>query len=259
MQDSTYHRAVVYKSFLKRIFGPGAFVTLIGEAHRIQKQRLLPLFTHVSVKRMADEVHSASDKLVAAIRECVDAHPSPSSSSQGYEDKGGSDRAVTVDVSRFSWAAMLDVIGAVGFDRDFRFGTSPEAKAIHDSSLNIIKLDGTFLGFFAPVFLRAFPSLIHLPLKALEAPGETRAIIHRLGRQIVAERKELEVAGDKRKDLMSTLLRTTAGVELKDVLDNVCVTSSERVSVVYSTSSFADGYFRVSMWPLRGFHLLPGC
>lgn len=187
-----------------------------GDQHKRQRQTLAPVFTHDSTKLMDHEIHNGANKLVAALHEHVQAGLSTSTSA-------GTN---TTQINAMDWmgACTLDIIGSIGFGYDLQLGESPQAKAILRAWRQQVDMGVTAPAFVAMLFIRAFPFITQLPVKAIQAQGEIKTTIKDLGRSIVEQRRKLEEGGEMRgKDLLSTLLRMhdTSGESLDDVLDHV--------------------------------------
>lgn len=200
------------RSFVARIFGHGSLFWTEGREHRTHKQTLLPFFSHDSISRMTSDIQAASEKLVDSLREYIDVHQTTSASAD-------------VCVNHFTWKAMLDIIGSVAFGHDFRFGSSDEAKAIHGSFEDIAALDGSMAGFMGPLLLRALPIIADLPIKALDAPGETRRTIRRLAKALVEEHRKLAEGVERQeRDMLSTMITVLHDEDLGGLLDDVGAT-----------------------------------
>lgn len=188
-----------------------------GDQHKRQRQMLNPVFTHERVKLMDEEIRTAANKLVVALQEYIH-----SQSSITLQEK----RTDTVSINALDWTsrATLDIIGSIGFGHDFQLGKSPEAQTISKSWRQQAELGMTLPGFILPLLIRLFPIIATLPVKAIQAQGETRSIIKRLGRNIVEQRRNLEDGGEtKGKDLLSAIMkiRETHGESLDNQLDHV--------------------------------------
>lgn len=126
----------------------------------------------------------------------------------------------TVNVLEWTGRATMDIIGIVGFGHDFQCGESPEAKAIHHIWSNIVSIGMELPGFVAPLVIRIFPWLLHLPIKAMESQSDIKKITHGLALRIIQNR---EATGEKPgNDLLSALLKMKdSEIDLENMLDQV--------------------------------------
>ncbi|KAG8940126.1 hypothetical protein FRC00_013209, partial [Tulasnella sp. 408] len=191
-----YLKSQIIRPLIDRLIGK-SLVWAEGEQHRRQRQMLAPVFTNENVKKMDEEVHNAADKLVDVLREHIQ--------TERVTEKDGS---VSVNILEWSCRATLDIIGNVGFGYDFQCGRSEEAKAIQRSWRELVLMGMDFMGFAAPLALRAFPFITDLPIKTIQAQGEIKTIIKKLAMQLIEQRRAMQNdEGMKNgKDLMSTLL-----------------------------------------------------
>ncbi|KAG9035945.1 hypothetical protein FRB95_010153 [Tulasnella sp. JGI-2019a] len=213
----SYTKSAVFRPLIERLMGK-TLAWAEGDDHKRQRTALAPVFTHDNVKSMDVAVRNSSDRLTEAIHEHIDKSPSVSTKEA---DKG----SVYFNPMGFTSSATLDVIGAVGFGYDFQFGASPAADAIKKSWLQLTSAGLTLAGgLIGPIVIRTFPFITNLPVEAIQAQGEIRTIIRRLGKQIVAERKAAEEGGELRgKDLLSRLMRLqdTETQDVDIILDHI--------------------------------------
>ncbi|KAG8891909.1 hypothetical protein FRC01_014454, partial [Tulasnella sp. 417] len=226
-----YLKSQIIRPLIDRLIGK-SLVWAEGEQHRRQRQMLAPVFTNENVKRMDEEVHNAADKLVDVLREHIQ--------SERITEKDGS---VTVNILEWSCRATLDIIGNVGFGYDFQCGRSEEAKAIQRSWRELVLMGMDFMGFAAPLVVRAFPFITDLPVRQIQSQGEIKTIIKKLAMQLIEQRRAMQNdEGMKNgKDLMSTLLKLNEkaeGADLDQLLDHVCTF----VMVGHETTSAAINF-----------------
>ncbi|KAG8952769.1 hypothetical protein FRC04_003692 [Tulasnella sp. 424] len=226
-----YLKSQIIRPLIDRLIGK-SLVWAEGDQHKRQRQMLAPVFTNENVKNMDEEVHNAADKLVDVLREHIQ-------SERVTEKDGG----VRVNILEWSCRATLDIIGNVGFGYDFQCGRSEEAKAIQRSWRDLVLMGMGWMGFAAPLVIRAFPFIADLPIKPIQAQGEIKTIIKGLARQLVEQRRSMQSdAGMKSgKDLMSTLLKLNdkaEGADLDQLLDHICTF----VMVGHETTSAAINF-----------------
>ncbi|KAG8994783.1 hypothetical protein FRB94_009661 [Tulasnella sp. JGI-2019a] len=214
-----YSKGIVMRALGERITGRSLF-WVEGDEHKRQHQMLAPIFTHENVKHMSDEINVASNKLIVSLGDHI------RDSSDVKSNQGDADLA-EINILKWTWKVSLDVIGSVGFGYDFRHGEDPDGRAIHESWAAMAVLGMTFPGFVAPLVLRACPWIADLPVKSIQAQGEIKTTIHRLGRKVIADRKKLEDGEElNKKDLLSTLIRLNGDQPLELLLDQICVFST---------------------------------
>lgn len=116
----------------------------------------------------------------------------------------------------------LEVLGKHGFGYEFQFGEDADGRAMHESWTSIATLGMYFSGFLAPLIIRAFPWIMSLPVKSLQAQGDTKMRVHRLGKKVVESRRILGNGAEfEGSDLLSTLMRLNRDEPLDMLLDQV--------------------------------------
>jgi hypothetical protein len=101
-------------------------------------------------------------------------------------DDGQSRPNVVIDLTYWMAVVTLEVIGRVGFKHDFGLGESEEAKLIIQSWRDQVSAGLQPSGFLGLVVLRTFPFITSLPIKAMQKQGETKKIVQKLARKLVA-------------------------------------------------------------------------
>lgn len=128
----------------------------------------------------------------------------------------------TVDILNWVGRATMDIIGAIGFGHDFQCGESPESKEIDRIWSGLVTTGLELPGFVAPLFIRVFPAVLKLPVKAMKSQEAVKNIVKDIALRIVQNR---EAAQEKPgKDLLSTLLKMKGAdseVDLDNMLDHV--------------------------------------
>ncbi|KAG8859522.1 hypothetical protein FRB96_004406 [Tulasnella sp. 330] len=194
------------------------------QQHQRQRATLAPLFTNEAIKAMSQTIHDTAQKLVTTLRHHV---------YHNTDTRSGPSSTTTINTLDWTFAATLTVIGIVGLGYDFQLGiNNADAVAIHIAWRQIAQYGTTFVAFLLPLITRAFPFtlLAHLPVKAVQAHGETEAIIHRRALNLIAEKQNPhECDGDEKKkgsNFLNTLLQTRpqnphVGHSYKDILEHV--------------------------------------
>lgn len=135
-----------------------------------------PALTLTSVRRMNSTVwdiaNSFQSKLTAHITQTtIDGQGQPSA---------------VIDLTYWMAVVTLEIIGRVAFKHDFGLGDSEEAKLIiqgwHDQASAGLQPSG----FVALVVLRTFPFITSLPVEAMQKQGETKQIVQKLARELIA-------------------------------------------------------------------------
>lgn len=94
--------------------------------------------------------------------------------------------SVIIDLTYWMAVVTLEVIGRVGFNHDFELGESKEAKLIIQSWHEQASAGLQPSGFVALVVLRTFPCITSLPVEAMQKQGETKKIVQKLARELIA-------------------------------------------------------------------------
>ncbi|KAG9009824.1 hypothetical protein FRB94_013563 [Tulasnella sp. JGI-2019a] len=211
-----YPKSAFIRPLVERLMGR-SLPWAEGDEHKRQRAALAPVFTHENVKNMDPEVRHASEGLVNMLKEHI-TNNEPANKASGDE---------TVEINALDWCcrATLQIIGSVGFGHDFQLGETEDAKAITESFRELVNIGMTPAGFIAPLVLRAFPFITDLPVKEIQAQGGVKVIVKRLAGEMVQEKRRMNGAEMKGKDLLSTLLRMQDlhGDELDQILDHIAM------------------------------------
>ncbi|KAG9003357.1 hypothetical protein FRB94_003180 [Tulasnella sp. JGI-2019a] len=100
-----------------------------------------------------------------------------------------------------------------------------DAKTITKPFRDLVNIGMTPAGFIAPLVLRAFPFITGLPVKEIQAQDVLKVIIKRLDGDLVQEKRRMNDAEMKEKDLLSRLLRMQDihGYQLDEILDHIAM------------------------------------
>ncbi|TDL19925.1 cytochrome P450 [Rickenella mellea] len=199
----TYMKTPSFRPIIANIIGKG-LLWAEGEEHGYQRRLLSPAFTPESVMEMANDMSECAEMFEDTLTNLVLMN-------------GGS---VTLNIVPYTSHCTLDIIGRVGFGHDFRNGKSTEAQEITASWNNLVNIGMTFAGFLAPIVLRAFPLIMSIPLKSIQAQGEVREITRKLAQKLIEDGSHSE----KRKNILSILLTTksdSGGLSKSQIIDNI--------------------------------------
>lgn len=94
--------------------------------------------------------------------------------------------SVIIDLTYWMAVVTLEVIGRVGFNHDFGLGDSNEAKLIIQGWHEQASAGLQPSGFIGLVVLRTFPYITSLPVEAMQKQGETKQIVQKLARELIA-------------------------------------------------------------------------
>jgi len=94
--------------------------------------------------------------------------------------------SAVIDLTYWMAVVTLEVIGRVCFKHDFGLGDSEESKLIIQSWHDQASAGLQPSGFVALVVLRTFPFITSLPVEAMQKQGETKQIVQKLARELVA-------------------------------------------------------------------------
>jgi len=97
-----------------------------------------------------------------------------------------------IDLTYWMAVVTLEVIGRAGLNHDFGLGESKEAKLIIQGWHEQASAGLQPAGFVALVVLRTFPYITSLPVEAMQKQGETKQIVQKLARELVASSSSLE-------------------------------------------------------------------
>ncbi|KAK7683567.1 hypothetical protein QCA50_013405 [Cerrena zonata] len=194
-----YTKSTYTRPFVKRLIGEG-LVWSEGDLHKLQRKQLVPAFSQEAVNLMGpiirDVVEHCSNKISQLI------------------DQGNG----IVDIHDIVSKTTLDVFGRVALNLDFDCieDGSPEIRRKWREQANaVIQPDG----FKHIAFLRALPWIAHLPVPAIQAQGDVKAVVEPLAAEIIeAAKRNANASSIKGNDLLSMLLRTgeMSGNRLRD-------------------------------------------
>jgi cytochrome P450 len=131
-----------------------------------------PALTLASVRNMNGVIWNIANAFQAKLA----AHIATETSSQG----------AIIDLTHWMAVVTLEVIGRVAFNHDFELGDSKEAKLIVQGWHEQASAGLQPSGFVALVVLRTFPFITSLPVEAMQKQGETKQIVQKLARELVA-------------------------------------------------------------------------
>ncbi|KAF7344737.1 Cytochrome P450 [Mycena venus] len=163
-QAYTYIKSPAFQPIVVKVIGRG-IVWAEGSEHKFQRTLVSPAFSISAVK------------------------------------KDGSPYGGVFNMCDYIPAATLDIIGTVGFGRDFG-PESPEGKAILDAWHTDVTLFSSFAGFLAPIVIGVAPWITKLPIKALTEDSTAKKVIHQVGRKMLREAPNLDGT-----DMFSILVR----------------------------------------------------
>jgi len=135
-----------------------------------------PALTLASVRNMNDTIWDIANSLQTKLTAHI---------TQTRTDGQGHPSAV-IDLTYWMAVVSLEVIGRVGFKHDFGLGDSEEARLIIQSWHDQVSAGLQPSGFVALVVLRTFPFITSLPVEAMQKQGETKQIVQKLARELVA-------------------------------------------------------------------------
>ncbi|CAE6343412.1 Cytochrome P450 3A12 OS=Canis familiaris GN=CYP3A12 PE=2 SV=1 [Rhizoctonia solani AG-1 IB] len=186
----SYVKSPVIRPIIERLMGK-SLVWAEGDVHKRQRQQLARLFTTQAARDMFDMINlcarMGSEHLVA---EVTRSHSDPK---QGAK----------VNLCEITSHITLDIIGRFAFDYDFECGKSGASQKIARSWKNQVDLGFQKAGLIGLAVVRAFPFIVNLPVKSIQAQGEVKVILREIAEKILAND-----TGDKRKeDLLRTLMR----------------------------------------------------
>lgn len=163
-----------------------------GDTHKRQRQSVAPLFTHPRIRTMEHTIRDLSDRFIQRLQDSVGPDPAK------------------VDLLNWISKFTLDVIAMIGFGYDFQCGESSGVRLIRESWRTQTRIGMTTPGFLAPLVLRAFPWITSLPVKAIQAQGEVKTMLKRIGREMIEKRREAIDSGEEEsRDLLGALMKKT--------------------------------------------------
>jgi len=206
LTEKTYNfvKSPFLRPLIERLVGRG-LVWAERTQHKQQRKLLNPAFSAASIRNMAEDVADCTANLRNKL--------------QSFVQSNGDD--VVLDITHWTSAVTLDVIGRVGFDYDFQFGESPDAKSIQNAWKEQVNLSMSRSAFVAQIFLRTFPFLLNIPVKAIQAQGATKSTCARISKKLIEQGRFQE----KGRTLLSHMLnsRSSESTQLSftQIIDNV--------------------------------------
>ncbi|KDN44196.1 hypothetical protein RSAG8_05669, partial [Rhizoctonia solani AG-8 WAC10335] len=193
-------------------------------AHKRQRQQLARFFTTQATRDMFDMINLCarvgSEHLIDEVTR------------NGSNSKKG----VKINLCDLTSHITLDIIGRFAFDHDFECGKSEASQKITSSWKAQVDLGLQKAGLIGLVVLRAFPFIVHLPVKSIQAQGEVKTILREIAEKII----ENDIGDQQKDDFLSTLTRLAKKGELdaprEELLDHV----STMVLVGQETTSGDD-------------------
>ncbi|KAJ6527066.1 cytochrome P450 [Mycena capillaripes] len=170
-QAYTYIKSPAFQPIVVKVIGRGV-VWAEGGEHKFQRTMVSPAFSISAVKKMAPHVMTCVERLIQRM--------------QNDCKSGG-----VFNMCDYIPAATLDIIGTVGFGREFG-PESPEGKAILDAWHTDVTLFSSFAGFLAPIVIGVAPWITKLPIKALTEDSTAKKVIYQVGRKMLQEAPNLD-------------------------------------------------------------------
>ncbi|CUA73383.1 Putative cytochrome P450 CYP13A7 [Caenorhabditis elegans] [Rhizoctonia solani] len=204
----SYVKSPVIRPIIGRLMGK-SLVWAEGDVHKRQRQQLARFFTTQATRDMFDMINVCarigSEHLAAEVT----------------RNGSGSKQVAKINLCNFTSHITLDIIGRFAFDHDFECGQSEASQKIANSWKAQVDLGLQKAGFIGLVVLRAFPFIVHLPVKSIQAQGEVKTILREIAEKIIAND-----TGDQQKDdFLRTLTRLAEKGELdapkEELLDHV--------------------------------------
>ncbi|KAF8734032.1 cytochrome p450, partial [Rhizoctonia solani] len=221
----SYVKSPVIRPIIDRLMGK-SLTWAEGDVHKRQRQQLTRFFTTQATRDMFDMINacarSGSEHLASEVARTR------------CDPKYGA----KVNLCDITSHITLDIIGRFAFDYDFECGKSEASQKIASSWKNQVDLGFQKAGLIGLVVLRAFPFIVDLPVKSIQAQGEVKTILREISEKILAHD-----TGDKQKeDLLSTLMKMVRRGEVdapkEELLDHV----SAMVLVGQETTSGAINF-----------------
>ncbi|TFK48751.1 cytochrome P450 [Heliocybe sulcata] len=214
-----YVKAPFFSPVVERLIGRG-IIWSEGSLHKRFRRLMDSTFSPAKIRDMSPDVFEATSSLQTRL-------------TQHLQDNHGE---ATIDALSWTSSTTLDVIGRVGFGYDFKAGESEEAKAIKEDWAQQVVAGMSPTAFYAEVVLRAFPILLRLPVKSMQAQGRMKVTMDRLSRRLI-ESAESGEDGGKRKgvNFLATMLNASGEGRMtkQEMIDNV----SHLVIAGYETSA----------------------
>ncbi|KZV67879.1 cytochrome P450 [Peniophora sp. CONT] len=202
-----YQKPELLQRALRLIFGAG-MLTVEGDEHGKQRRVMSPAFGNA---QMRDLTHIFLEK-TEQLKEVL----------LGLIAEAESDQA-SVEVMHLLTKTTLDVIGLAGFDYDFEALSSGEtANKLGDAIYAIVNQPPPS---FLDILQIVFPTFQVIPTKNSKRLKEANAVLHRVGLQLVAEKKSevLATSGPsvdkstfRSKDILGLLVRANMANDLPE-------------------------------------------
>ncbi|KAF8598681.1 cytochrome P450 [Ceratobasidium sp. AG-I] len=203
----SYVKSPVIRPLAGRLLGESV-VWAEGATHKRMRHQLAPFFTtqatHDTFEVIHACAHTGAERLAAYVSTTSDAT-----------------RGARLDIMDWTWRVALDIIGRVAFGYDFGCGESENAREIHQSWVDQVNAGFHRMGVVGLFVLRAFPFIVKLPLKAIEAQEGVKLRIQSIGRSML----EHNVHDSKNNNLLSYIARLAAtedsGISNQELLDHI--------------------------------------
>ena len=189
-----YHHTPVLRSIILRL-GGRSLIWVEGEKeHKRMRSVIAPAFSSDNVRKMHADIYLVATALQTRI---------------ANEIHASDEYSIQFNILDYTSRATMDIIGRVAFGHDFNtIGDAPDALEIARLWRAHNDMSCKRSGFLAVLVLRLFPSIISLPLPALQAQDVMFDTIRNLAKYIVANSQFDKKGNDK--DLMSRLLKANA-------------------------------------------------
>ncbi|KAF7307165.1 hypothetical protein MIND_00510100 [Mycena indigotica] len=218
-----YVKSPAFRPPIDNLIGKG-LVWSEGEDWRRQRKVLAPAFSTESVKEMTYAIYESAERLETRLNNLL------------LDFKGES----SVNIIHYISACTLDIIGAVGLSHSFVAQSAhpgSDAALISASWTEHVNNGLQWLGFLAPLVVRAVPIVTKAPLPLMQSQGVIKTIVTRIGRQIldreqatlnaVARNQENTTVESGKKDIINMLLRNRQSANPSErltdsqILDNI--------------------------------------
>ncbi|KAA1474441.1 cytochrome P450 [Dentipellis sp. KUC8613] len=222
-----FHKTDEVHFALGELVGQG-LLAVEGAQHKKQRRILSPAFGVQQTRELTPLVWDKSIELRdILLSKCSNAPPG--------------DRQTQVDIFDWLGRAALDMIGLVGFNYSFDSlaAGGGQHSELHEAVRTMMFFDSNSLSFLIPL---VFPPARLIPTKRARELARSRAILHRVGGQIVAERKAAVLAGMSSaekgslrkssiegRDLMSLLIKANLA---NDVAEDARLSDEDLVSQI---------------------------
>ncbi|KZT28759.1 cytochrome P450, partial [Neolentinus lepideus HHB14362 ss-1] len=163
-----YVKAPFFSPVVERLIGRG-IIWSEGSLHKRFRRLMDSTFSPAKIRDMSPEVFEATSNLCTRLVQHLQNHHGEA----------------TIDALSWASSATLDVIGRVGFGYDFKAGESEEADEIKEGWAEQVIAGMSPTAFYAEVVLRAFPILLSLPVKSMQAQGRMKVTMDKLSRRLI--------------------------------------------------------------------------